>query len=288
MSASVTTYAPAKINLSLEVLRRRDDGYHEVTTVLQTVSLADDLTVTRDEQISLDCTLPDLNAEHNLVLRAARELRRRFPRAPGARIVLRKRIPVAAGLGGGSSNAAAALRALVSLWELPVSDFELQEIAAGLGSDVPFFLRGGTAWATGRGEQIEPLPPPLPTWLVLIPHEQTLPDKTRRLYAALSPDEFRSGQTTQKLVEQLRSGAPLDPDLFVNSFTAAAMRVFPGLQARAQRIARLANATPLLAGSGPTTFLPYRCEREAQSAVASLAAEGIGSFLTVTSNPVEV
>lgn len=283
---SLTTHAPAKINLSLEVLRRRADGYHEVTTVLQTISLADEITVTRDDQIVLECTLPGLSGEHNLVLRAVRELRRRFPNAPGARIVLRKRIPVAAGLGGGSSDAAAVLRALVSLWELPSSEAELHDIAAGLGSDVPFFQRSGTAWATGRGEQLEPLPPPVPLWLALIPHEPTLPDKTRRLYAALSPIDFGTGQTTQKLVQCLRSGAPLDPDLFVNSFTAAAMRIFPGLRDCVQRVEQIANATPLVAGSGPTTFLLYRSEREARNAVASLAAEGIGSILAITTNPV--
>ena len=287
MVESLTTYAPAKINLALEVLRRRADGYHEVSTVLQTISLADEITVTRDDQVSLECTIPELGGEQNLVLRAAHELKRRCPEAPGARIELRKRIPVAAGLGGGSSDAAATLRALAALWELPLSAADLQEVAASLGSDVPFFLRGGAAWATGRGEQVEPLPSPPPTWLVLIPHDQTITDKTRRLYAALSPSEFSTGQSTRELVERLRRGTSLDPDLFVNSFTTAAMRIFPGLEERLQRVATIASETPFLAGSGPTTFLMYDSESEARKAVASLAAEGIDSILAVTTDRVD-
>jgi 4-diphosphocytidyl-2-C-methyl-D-erythritol kinase len=152
--------AYAKVNLGLEILARRPDGFHEIRTVLQTIDLADDISIwPRARGIRLECVPPTVPADQsNLILRAASLLQRRFPGAGGARVLLTKRIPVGAGLGGGSSDAAAALVGLRRLWRLPVRFDELHSLAAELGSDVPFFLRGGTALATGRGEILQRQP----------------------------------------------------------------------------------------------------------------------------------
>src|SRR6266852_1766105 len=152
MPSSIQIQSYAKINWTLDVLFKRDDGYHELRTIYQTVSLHDTLTITEtDGPIEIDCDDPRVPCdETNLVFKAAALLREAAGTSKGARIEIEKRIPVAAGLGGGSSNAAATLLALIKLWQLEIDERELTHIAATLGSDVPFFLIGGTALGVGR------------------------------------------------------------------------------------------------------------------------------------------
>ena len=182
----LTLHAPAKVNLTLIVDARRDDGYHNVSTVMQTVGLYDTLTLTGGGSgLTMTCTDPDLPTDgSNLVLRAAalfcRELH--LP-APDLHLHLQKRIPSQAGLGGGSSDAAAVLRAMRTLYAPEVSDAELARMAARLGSDVPFFIRGGTALAAGRGERLTPLPRLADGWFVVVkpPEGFSTPAMYRRL-----------------------------------------------------------------------------------------------------------
>lgn len=151
--------APAKVNLFLEVLRRREDGYHDLVTCMVPVTLADSLTFAPAERLSLSCDDPALSAgPDNLIWKAAQLLRQETGFAAGATMALTKRVPVAAGLGGGSSDAAATLQALNRLWNLQLPRPRLAELAARLGSDVPFFLHHSSAWCTGRGEQVRPFP----------------------------------------------------------------------------------------------------------------------------------
>ena len=160
MNASIT--APAKINLDLRVLGRRSDGYHEVQTLLQTIDLTDEIraTVAPPDVLELQVKPAGVvsSGSDNLMVRAAEALRRRTGAKAGARLELSKKIPIGAGLGGGSSDAAAALVLLDVLWGLHLEPSELRELSAEIGSDVPFFLTGGLAFATGRGEIIQPLP----------------------------------------------------------------------------------------------------------------------------------
>src|SRR5215831_14410834 len=150
--------ASAKVNLSLEVLGKRPDGFHEIASVMHAVDLADRLTLEAAPTVSFHADDPELPTdEGNLVVRAAALLREAAGVEAGAKIELRKRIPVAAGLGGGSSDAAAALWGLSRLWGLGWSRARLAELAVRLGMDVPFFLGPGPALATGRGERLEPL-----------------------------------------------------------------------------------------------------------------------------------
>jgi 4-diphosphocytidyl-2-C-methyl-D-erythritol kinase len=159
---TLSVIAPAKINLDLRVLGRRSDGYHEVRTLLQTIDLADDIRATGAPSDVLDLRVePDgavSSGSDNLMIRAAEALRRHSGVKAGARLELTKRIPIGAGLGGGSADAAATLVLLDVLWGLYLEPLELRALAADLGSDVPFFLTGGLALATGRGEVIRPLP----------------------------------------------------------------------------------------------------------------------------------
>ena len=260
--------APAKINLSLEVVGRRPDGYHDVVTVFQTVDLADELTFEPADELSLLCDDPALATDDNLVLRAARAL---VPDR-GARIRLVKRIPIAAGLGGGSADAAAALRGLVRLWGLRKTEGTLLEIARELGADVPFLLRGGTALATGVGEVVEALPELGPSWVVLHTPEVGPPDKTRRAYRALKREDMTDGSFTKLLAKRIHAGARLPLGEAPNTFESVADDLFPSLGAARARFAAAGAPWARLTGAGPTLFtlVPSRTDAER-------IAAGIGS-----------
>jgi 4-diphosphocytidyl-2-C-methyl-D-erythritol kinase len=244
---TLTVRAPAKVNWTLEVLGKRPDGYHEVRSVMQTIDLCDTITLERADGISLTlagdaAALAALPVEDNLAFRAAVRLRDRAGGAPGARITIEKRIPASAGLGGGSSDAAATLRGLRALWRLDIAEGELATIAAGLGSDVPFFLRGGTAIASGRGEVVEPLPDAVAPRLTLTaPPPSAATDKTARMYAALRPEHYTDGARSAALAERIRRGGPVRDEDCYNVFEL----VLPGADARA------AGGRPHLCGSGP-------------------------------------
>src|SRR5437879_6529839 len=161
--------AHAKVNLYLEITGRRPDGYHTLSTLFQTISLGDELTFAPAHKLSLTCSEPTLSVdERNLVMRAARSLRELLQEERGARIHLEKNIPMGAGLGGGSSDAAGALKGLLQLWRRRIGGPALQRLALQLGADVPFFLEGGLCSATGIGEKLKSQKPLQKTWMVLV------------------------------------------------------------------------------------------------------------------------
>jgi len=265
----LTRDCPAKINLFLEVRSRRPDGYHEIDTVLQTVGLFDTLSgrAAACDGIRLTVFGSDLPTdERNLVYRAAALFREERGLDGGVTLRLDKRIPVEAGLGGGSSDAAGTLLLMRDLFapDVPVGD--LLEGAARLGSDVPFFLRGGTARATGRGEVIEPLPAGPRRWLVLFRPEFGLatPEVYRRV--AL-PSEPRDARTF------------LDGDRVFNRLEAAAEEADPRVTAFRERItgALVGDERPVLSGSGSVFFVLVRdVDRAGQLAAAFNREAGKG------------
>jgi 4-diphosphocytidyl-2-C-methyl-D-erythritol kinase len=261
---TVVELAPAKINLSLEVVGRRADGFHELTTVLQTIGLADELSFDEADELSLACDDPSLAVDGNLVLRAARVL----GGGRGARIHLRKRIPVAAGLGGGSSDAAATLRGLVRLWGLRIGDAELLRTAAALGADVPFLVRGGTALATGLGDELEALPDAPSMWVVLYLPEPGPADKTARAYRALQPAHFSDGRLTRELASWIWAGAPLRLARWPNTFERVADALYPSLLTGRARLMDAGAPWVRLAGAGPT-LVTIVDDRSAAEAIAS-------------------
>jgi 4-diphosphocytidyl-2-C-methyl-D-erythritol kinase len=161
--------ACAKVNLFLEITGKRPDGYHTLSTLFQTISLADELTLSPAADLKLTCSDPSLPTdERNLVLKAAIRLRTLLGEERGAHIHLEKKAPMGAGLGGGSSDAAATLKGLLKLWGRNLATAELRRLAVSLGADVPFFLEGGLCAATGIGDELKSLPPLPKTWLVLV------------------------------------------------------------------------------------------------------------------------
>lgn len=247
----LSVLAPAKVNLYLQVLGKRADGYHELLTVFQAVDLCDVLHVTRGFAgltISAPKFLPQ--GKDNLVYRAAYSFYEAAGYHPEVYIHLEKNIPVEAGLGGGSSDAAAVLYALNRLYDFVLSEERLSLIAANLGSDVPFFLHGGTAIGRGRGELIEQLPD-LPTmWLRLVKPPFGL--STASVYRAWG------SESTAQWLDFLQSLAlgPAGYQLF-NDLEAPAFTLRPELQAIKEQLYQDGAAASLLAGSGTTVFGLY-------------------------------
>jgi 4-diphosphocytidyl-2-C-methyl-D-erythritol kinase len=252
--------APAKINWTLEVLRRRPDGYHEVRSVLQTIDLLDVVSLRDADRIEIELSgdagaLAGEDPQGNLAYRAAQVFAARTGIKRGVRIGIDKRIPVATGLGGGSSDAAAVLRGLNTLWKARQSESNLVEIAAEVGSDPPFFVVGGTAVVSGRGEQVAPLDDAIaPPMLLAIPPAGERGEKTASMYAALTPDDYSEGDASTGGREAIDAGRALVDAQLANVFE----RVIAGMQpdtANAMNALRAQGYAPHLCGSGPSFFL---------------------------------
>ena len=287
----VSTLAPAKINWTLEVLGRRPDGYHEIRTVLQAVDLCDRVRVSSAADLELALTGPVGQAgaplagvppSENLAYRAATLLRDQAGgRALAARIELEKAIPADAGLGGGSSDAAATLRALNRLWGLGLPPGELARLGAQLGSDVPFLLFGGTVLGRGRGDEVTPLPDVPSQRLLLVVPRRRPARKTAAMYAHLCPEHFGGGEASERLAAAIREGvAPGDDDI-CNTFEGITDEVLPEAAAAAERCRGL-GLRPHLAGSGPAQFVLLRPDAESAPLREALSAAGFDVFEATT------
>lgn len=253
---TIKTQASAKINLSLEVIGRRGDGYHDVATVLHEIDIADRMAFRMADSLRLICEAPPSAQEDNLALKAARLLQRRTGCSLGAEITLEKGIPVASGLGGGSSNAAATLQALNGLWDLGLSNERLLGLAAELGSDVPFFLSGGCALGEGRGEVVTPLPHMTDWWAVVLVPPMRETDKTGRMYSLVTEEDFSDGSVTLRLAQRLKAGSASLDDVATgrNAFERAADMAFPGLDSYRQTFLDAGAPFVRLCGSGPALY----------------------------------
>lgn len=279
----LTSLAPAKINLVLEVLGKRDDGYHEIRSLVQTISLCDVLSFELAKGISLDCTEPSLQTSDNLVIRAAELLRKVDGYEKGVKIGLKKRIPWGAGLGGGSSNAAATLLTLNRLWKLELTTSDLTELATRLGSDVPFFIHKGTALVEGRGEKVTPLLASMPSWFVLLlPPLPQMPHKTQQLYAQLNAQHFTEGQFVGQALEAWSQNRQISPSLLFNVFDKIAFDAFPGLEDYWRRFEEAGASDIHLVGSGPALFAPVDNETRAEELHQRLCQQGLEAYSVPT------
>lgn len=271
----------AKVNLTLEIIGRRDDGYHDIASLVHTISLADDLRIAESDALLSRVEGLAIEPSANLVSRAATLVQGSMGSAPGAALTLVKRIPAAAGLGGGSSDAAAALVGLNRLWSAGLTLTDLASLAAQLGSDVPFFLRGGACVLSGRGDQLDALPPLRGQWLILVMPPDDLSDKTRRLYAALEPADFSSGQTTRQAREALLHGSLSDEQL-TNAFSRAARRMFPSLATTWSAVEERSARPFHLSGAGPALFALAADRADATRQAAALVRDGFAAQATRT------
>lgn len=265
MTDTVREIAPAKVNLALHVGPRRDDGYHPIRSLMVALDgLADTVTMRPAPQRRVVC--PGIPERDNLVWRALDVLERLTGRALDVHVEVDKRIPSPAGLGGGSSDAAAAMRAARALCGLDLSDDDLEEAAADIGSDVPFFVRGGSQWAHGRGEVLRPAAPPRFEGVVLAP---TATLATRRVYAAFDRLPPPAARDHDELAEWWRSPAVR------NDLWPAALACAPRLGAGARRLSAEGADRVLLCGSGGALIGLWRDANDADAAYRRLGSAAI-------------
>jgi 4-diphosphocytidyl-2-C-methyl-D-erythritol kinase len=250
----VDVRARAKVNLGLEVLGRRADGYHELRSVMWAIELADRVTLeATGEDITLECAAPDVpRTPDNLAWRAAELVRRETGTATGLRIRIEKRIPVAAGLGGGSTDAAAVLTAFGCLQSRRLGARRLEAMAVTLGMDVPFFLGRSPALARGRGDELRPVGASADLSLVLA--NPGFPLATREVYARLEASDYGDGRRVDALVTALRRGAEAVAASVTNGLERAAGRLWPGLPEVKAALLEAGCLAALMSGSGPTVF----------------------------------
>lgn len=295
-AAGLEVLTPAKLNLFLEVLGKRDDGFHEIETLMAPIGLYDTLYFENDPsgRIELFCEAADSQrsaevGEHeaaeqlpegsqNIVFRAIELIRTRCQANCGARVRLVKRIPMAAGLAGGSSDAAAALVAANRLWGLNLPTTELAPLAAELGSDVPFFLEPGAAICRGRGEQIERVPALGALSFVVVKPPAGL--STADVYRACRPAQ--AAKTAAPLVAALRAGRLQEAvGRFHNALQAAAEQLSPWIARLASEFARLDFVGHRMSGSGTSYFGLAKHFRHARRLASELQARGLGRVYVV-------
>ena len=260
--------AYAKINLTLDVLGKRADGYHELETIMQTIDLADVLTFKEISQgIQIISTSPEIPTdERNLAYQAAMLIMERGKINKGIQITLEKNIPVAAGLAGGSTDAAATLTGLNDFWGLGISMEELWGMAAKLGSDVAFCLQGGTCLAKGRGEILESLASPPPLWLVLL--KPPVAVSTAKVYQGLILDQVKARPDNSAMIKALQRGSLEEiAENLINVLETVTLRMHPALIEIKEQMKSLGASGVLMSGSGPTIFA-LTSTREKAEAIA--------------------
>ncbi len=284
--ASKTTIvetAYAKINLGLQIIGLREDGYHEVSLIMQSVGLTDEITLQNgDNGLELTCDLPGLSCgPDNLVCQAATLVAAEAGRKPDLRIRLRKNIFLGAGLAGGSTDAAAVLRGLNKLWDLHLDPDIMKSLAARLGSDVPFCLEGGTALATGRGEIIDHLKD-LPTAHVVLARPKGLSISTGWAYK-----NFRSGRVINHpkiwaIVDRLRFGAPALVPYMANELETVTIPAYPLIAQIKAAMVGAGAYFAMMSGSGPTVFALAADKKQAEAAAAALRDFDVDIAVTTT------
>ncbi|SES40722.1 4-(cytidine 5'-diphospho)-2-C-methyl-D-erythritol kinase [Salipaludibacillus aurantiacus] len=256
--------APAKINLTLDVLRKRDDGYHDVEMVMTTVDLADriHLTLLAEDEIRVEVNKGHVPAnKNNLAYQAARLLKDRYPVKGGVSIYIDKHIPVSAGLAGGSTDAAAVLRGLNDMWSLGLSLEELADIGLEIGSDVPFCVFGGTAVARGRGEDLTFISSPPPCWVVLAKPPAGV--STKDIYQRLNLDQMNHPDTEAMIQAIETKNFKEICNNLENVMEPATFELAPEVKKIKQRLIQFGAEGTVMSGSGPTVFSLAKTESKA-------------------------
>jgi 4-diphosphocytidyl-2-C-methyl-D-erythritol kinase len=275
--------ACAKINLTFEVTGKREDGYHEIVSVMQAINLCDVLTFEPKESLYLACNIPELVSPNNLVFKSAALMQNLAGSDHGMAISLDKGIPLASGLGGGSSDAAATMQSLNDLWELNLAPEKLREAAAILGSDVPFFCCGSTtALVRGRGDRVDRLPALSRTWVVLVVPPIHVANKTQKMYACLDSSRFTDGQYARRVAGLIGRGENVASELCYNVFDDIAFSFFPGVDRYRLRFLNAGASEVHVAGAGPALFSLVDSRAEGEEICENLKRQRVESYLAET------
>jgi 4-diphosphocytidyl-2-C-methyl-D-erythritol kinase len=271
---SFTLPAFAKINLFLRILGKRDDGFHQISTCFQTISLHDTLTFSESDELILTCDEPHISTdETNLIIRAGRVLQEKFQISKGAKIHLEKRIPSPGGLGGGSSDCAMALLGLLKLWGLKITLSELSELGKNLGSDVPFFFSGGTALGIGRGTEIVPFQDFTEKFcLILTP---PIDVSTAVAFAKLNTPRL-TNSTSKSILKFCRDEAQaviLRQTTPINDFEKVIFEIQPEIKRVKEKLLKFGAKTALMTGSGASVFAIFENKETRQATLKALKNE---------------
>lgn len=268
---SFTLPAFAKINLNLRILGKRDDGFHELCTIFQTVSLADNLTFTEYDEVILTCNDEKISTdESNIIIKAANKLREKFNIKKGAKIGLEKNIPSPGGLGGGSSDCAVALLGLAKLWKLKIDFSELVEIGKNLGSDVPFFFYGGTAFGTGRGTEIESIGEVDEKFLLIVTPNFEV--STKLAFERLNKPRLTNfdSKSILKICRNEAASFSFRQNVLKNDFENSVFEIYPEIKRVREKLLELGAIKSLLTGSGASVFALFDKEETRQATIKAI------------------
>ena len=280
----MTLQAYAKINIGLYILGKRSDGYHDLETIIHEIDLFDEINLERHKTLEMnaDSILVPID-ESNLCLKAASILQKERKIKEGVMIQLRKNIPIGAGLGGGSSDAAAVLRGLNDLWKLKLSNNQLRAIAGQIGSDVPFFIEGGNAYASGRGEILEHFSLDIPFWIAVV--TPLIHISTTWAYSHLKLQ--RDGKETElriKIAKQISNSKKLATFL-QNDFEQSTIEIFPEIGTIKKKLKDMGAVSSLMSGSGSSVFGFFESEKKALDALGSFPKNYQTSLTAPTFKP---
>jgi 4-diphosphocytidyl-2-C-methyl-D-erythritol kinase len=278
MNQRVVVDAPAKINLGLEVLGKRDDGFHEIRSILAMISIQDTLEFRMGPLsqglVNFEPCCPDIDTHDNLIVKAIHEYNRIAGTGSTPDVTVIKRIPVASGLGGASSDCASTLSAMNALNANAVCPEELEAIAATLGSDIPFFLGSPTAMVSGRGTTLRRVPTP-PGAVLIVSPDIAIPKKTTTLYSALNSKDFSDGSAVSQQMDRLASPGTIEPSLLANAFSRALSDVSPESAVVEAWMADAGITKSWLSGAGPSRYTLFDTLAECKLAEERLRQTGL-------------
>ena len=280
--------APAKINLTLEILGKRSDNFHDLTSIMMSVNLNDEIKIEKSSTLEVFCTNRLIAKDFNLAYLAAKKLKAQFKLSKGAKITISKNIPIAAGLGGGSSDAAMTLIGLNKFWGLDLNLDQLFPIASALGSDIPFFLNNGTAMVQGKGELIRALPLANIKHAVILSPDISIKNKTAHMFSTVRSQDYTKGALTRKLEARIRRHGDIPSELLFNVFDEISIRIFPELNLIRQMFSDIWSGEVHLCGAGPSLFTLVE-SRENATALSLLLNRktGFNAYVVEPTKPVE-
>ena len=282
MAEKIIETAYAKINLGLRILGKRKDGYHEVSMIMQSIGLCDEVIITEGEGIQISTNLEGLTCgKDNLAYKAAALLAERYNVTPNVHIILNKKIFMAAGLAGGSSDAAAVLRGLNKYWNLNLLDDKLETLAAELGSDVPFCIHGGSAIAKGRGEIILPLPDMLET-IVVLAKLKNLDVSTAWVYKNYNPGRVVNKPSIWQIAENIQNGARAILPYMGNALETVTIPANPQIASIKAAMLSAGAYYSMMSGSGPTVYAFADSQEIAEKIVDALKDFDVETAITTT------
>jgi len=280
----MTLQAYAKINIGLHILGKRSDGYHDLETIFHEINLFDeiDLETHKSLEMSADSILVPID-ESNLCLKAASILQKERKIKEGVMIQLRKNIPIGAGLGGGSSDAAAVLRGLNQLWNLKLSNDQLRTFAGEIGSDVPFFIEGGNAYASGRGEILDHFPMEVPFWIAVV--TPLIHISTTWAYSHLKLQRDGTASELQTKIAKVISNPKKISTLVQNDFEKTTIDAYPEIGRLKEKLNEKGAVFSLMSGSGSSVFGFFESEKKAADALGSFPKNYHTSLTAPTFKP---